>query len=380
VFSEIDILYKKYQPSYFYIVDESFGTNKDRVKEFCARIKPYNIKWRASYRVTDMTKEIAALLKDGNCDSVAFGMESADNRILKSMKKGITVEQIESAIELCVEAGLNVTGNFIFGDIAETVETAKNTLAWWKKYEKFGFGLNFITTYPGTYLFKYAVENKIVDDEIKFIKDGCPMINVSKMNIDEMKWLAEQVNTLPLRNLTVAKNITNIKIDYSCGTVSFEYTCSNCGHENYIDNIRLFVPRNSAACEKCGKRHSIPLFEELKLNIESAINKLIKEYNGIAFWAMTDTLSFYLEQISNIADNSVFLIDGSILKQGSSLAGKIIMAPDVLDIENIETVIIPPTLYFPIISERINSSYKTVKKVIPLIELCDPDFMKEYYV
>lgn len=379
VFEEIDALYKKYHPTYFYIVDESFGTNKKRVMEFCERIKPYNIKWRASYRVTDMTKEIADILKDGNCDSVAFGMESADNSILKSMKKGITIEQTEHAIKLCEAAKLNIQGNFIFGDIAETMETAKNTIAWWKEHEKFGFGLNFITTYPGTYLFKYAMENKIVTDEVKFIQDGCPMINVSKMTIDEMKWLAEQINTLPLRNLDDVQKINNIKIDYCDESVSFDYNCGRCGQTNHINGIRLFVPRNSIICTNCGNRHKVPLFEELKRNMEAALNKLTKKGRKTAFWAITDTLSFYIQNTPGLNNQSIFLIDGSILKQGSRLAGKIIYAPNILNNENIDTVVIPPTLYFPMIKERILSDYKTVTEIVPLIKLCEPGFeVKEY--
>jgi radical SAM superfamily enzyme YgiQ (UPF0313 family) len=380
VFDEIDILYKKYHPSYFYIVDESFGTNKARVKEFCRRIKPYGIKWRASYRVTDITEEIANILKDGNCDSVALGMESADNRILKSMKKGITIEQTEYAIKLCEDAGLNIQGNFIFGDIAETLETAKNTIQWWKKHEKFGFGLNFITTYPGTYLFKYAIENEIVADEIKFIKDGCPMINVSKMTIDEMKWLAEQINTLPLRNLASVQTVSNIKVNYNDGLISFDYNCDSCKQKNHIESIRLFVPRNSIVCGYCGNRHRIPLFENLKSNMEMSINRLMENNKRIAFWAITDTLSFYLQQISNLNNPNIFLIDGSILKQGSNLAGKIISSPDILNKENIDAVIIPPTLYFPLIVEKIQNEYKTVTEIISLIELSKPYFEVKNYV
>lgn len=75
--------------------------------------------------------------------------------------------------------GITIQGNFIFGDVEETIETATNTLNWWKKHPQYAIILNFIVTYPGTTLHEYACEVGIIKDEVQFIKDGCPAINVS---------------------------------------------------------------------------------------------------------------------------------------------------------------------------------------------------------
>lgn len=85
---------------------------------------------------------------------------------------------------------MTLQGNFIFGDTEETIETATNTLNWWKKHLHYGITLNFITIFPGAELYKYACSKKIIIDPIEFIKQGCPIINVSKMNQDERAWLA----------------------------------------------------------------------------------------------------------------------------------------------------------------------------------------------
>lgn len=73
----------------------SFAYDKKRVQEFCSRIKKLNIPWYACFRVSDVTEELVEILKDGNCHTMAVGLESADNKILKSMKKITTVEEIE---------------------------------------------------------------------------------------------------------------------------------------------------------------------------------------------------------------------------------------------------------------------------------------------
>jgi len=99
VFSEIDYLVSRYGVKYLSIQDELFCHSVERVREFCKRIRPYNIRWLAQFRVTDVTPELVAMLKEAHCATMAFGIESADNRVLKSMKKQITIEQTERALE-----------------------------------------------------------------------------------------------------------------------------------------------------------------------------------------------------------------------------------------------------------------------------------------
>jgi radical SAM superfamily enzyme YgiQ (UPF0313 family) len=330
VFEEIDYLFKTYHPKYMFILDEFFGSHIERVKEFCDRIKSYGLRWSAQYRVNTFSEEAARLLKASNCDMVGFGLESADNRILKSMKKGITIEQTEQAIQICEKHGLGIQGFFIFGDIIETIETAKTTLTWWKEHERLNIGLNFINTFPGTYLYKYAVEHGIIEDEVKFIKEGCPIVNVSNMNSDEIRWVAEQINTLPLRNLEEPVNINGVKINYIEGTATFDYSCCKCNNENHMEDAKLFYVRNFATCKHCGKRHKIPLFTEVQKNIETNVNFLLNKNEKIAFWGMTDRFTYLTENLNVLKNDNVCFIDKSPLKQGSKLSGKTICAPAIL--------------------------------------------------
>lgn len=63
-----------------------------------------------------------------------------------------------------------------------------------EKHPQYAIILNFIVTYPGTPLYEYACEVGIIKkDEVQFIKDGCPAINVSRMSDSEISWLSEQL-------------------------------------------------------------------------------------------------------------------------------------------------------------------------------------------
>jgi uncharacterized radical SAM superfamily protein len=369
VFKEIDHLTEMYHVRFLYIVDESFCSNKDRLKDFCRRITPYGIKWFAQCRVTDFTEEIAVLLKNSNCAVLSFGIESADNDILRSMKKGITVEDTEKALGLASKVGIQIVGSLIFGDIEETIDTAKTTLQWWEKNMRHDIILNFITVYPGTDLYKYAVSNGIITDEVQFIKDQCPAVNVSKMNNEEVKWLAGQILKLSKTRIQWNIDMTNVYINHSNCTMTFESTCDVCGNKNYFKNVQPFQ-RNILLCEQCGKGYYIPFIDDFKNNLDKNIDILLNKHKKIAFWGMTDYFVKITGLLNNISKSSVFFIDGSSFKQNVVVNNKKIFYPKILEREHISVVVIPASAYFNNIKTQITSRFAFVTHIINILDLC----------
>ena len=84
-----------------------------------------------------MGKELLEHCKEAGCIHISYGLESASNKILKSMRKHISVEQIESALDQTYETGIAIRGNFIFGDKEETLDTVEETLQWWARHYKY---------------------------------------------------------------------------------------------------------------------------------------------------------------------------------------------------------------------------------------------------
>jgi radical SAM superfamily enzyme YgiQ (UPF0313 family) len=187
VFSEIDWLIEKYGITNFTFADELFISDKRFFSAFCERIKPYNLKWWAQSRVDTVNDDILQKMKDAGCYTISYGVESADDKILKSMRKNITAKQIEAAFESAKRVGLECYGNFIFGDNEETEETIANSLNFKNLHPDYNIRIVWILTFPGSFLYKTAVKNGIIKDPVQYLKDGCPQINVSKMS-DEDYW------------------------------------------------------------------------------------------------------------------------------------------------------------------------------------------------
>lgn len=370
-FAELDILVERYGIKYIFVSDELFAYNLKRVLEFCERIKPYNIRWWAQFRVSDVTEEMLRALKDANCVTMGFGLESADDRILQSMNKKIKFEQTERALKLTYDYGITIQGGFIFGDPEETIETATNTLNWWKDHPEYGITLNFITAYPGTPIYKQAVQKGIIKDEVQFIRDGCPVVNLSKMSKSEMDWVAEQLMTLPQRAFITPDHIRNVKLDYVEKSIGFTGDCTACGVENTWRNVRFFT-RNVLTCKDCGKKHKLPILHEVTDCISHSVERILEQEGRVAFWGINDYFANMLPDLPVLRSEDTYLIDNSRIKQGSMVEGKVIHAPQILDDLSIDTVIIPVISYVTTIEKQIRSEYPHVKHIINILDMIQP--------
>lgn len=204
IFAEIDYLVKRYNISYIALREELFATDNERVREFCQRVEPYDFDWSIQLRIDSINQELVDLLKDTRCRYVFVGVESADDKVLKSMRKGITRAQIETALDMLREAGLNSRSGVIFGDTEETYESAMSTLEWFRQnYMKYRMFVDMIIAFPGSVIYKRACQNGVIPDPVQFLKDGCPIVNISRMPDAQFDQLVKQIEKINYRQYVV---------------------------------------------------------------------------------------------------------------------------------------------------------------------------------
>ena len=186
IFKEVEFLLERFEVNYIALREELFASDISRVLEFCARMKQYPVVWSIQLRVDSITEEMVEALKNSNCRYVFLGIESADNDILKSMRKNITIEQVEKALEITINAGLDTRSTIIFGDAVETVESAQRTLDWWMEHHKYSsIAIDMIIAFPGSTLYRNARKNGRICNPQQFLRDGCPIINLSENLTDK---------------------------------------------------------------------------------------------------------------------------------------------------------------------------------------------------
>jgi radical SAM superfamily enzyme YgiQ (UPF0313 family) len=367
-FKELDFLVSNYRILSLALSDELIARDFTRLKQFCTRIKKYNIKWSGGFRVDDISPEILTLLKDSNCITMGFGLESADNRILKSMRKGITVEQIEKTLKMVYEAGISISGGFIFGDVEETMETANNTLEWWKQHLEYGTSLRLITAFPGTHIYKHACKNGVITDKIKFLKDGCPQINVSRMTDEEFKLFTQKMMDATLNNSRELSFFDISNINDKLGCIDIKGECCVCGTLNNWAQIKLFRP-TFIKCHTCGQQFNPPLHSTIRSNIDCNVSRLLKKHGKIAVWGMTAHAVDVFKHSSLLSDSNIFPIDICNSKQTDDFYGTRVNSPDIISKEDIKTVVVTAPYHISYIEAQIETGYKNVKNIINISSL-----------
>ncbi len=130
ILDEIDLLAKSFDMKSFIFNDDSFNIDLKRVEEVCDALieKKTGIIWTTSIRVDRITKTVAEKLKEAGCYVVNIGIESANNDVLKRIKKSNTKEKIYEGIQTLRAAGLEVMGQFMIGNPGDTLETIKESI------------------------------------------------------------------------------------------------------------------------------------------------------------------------------------------------------------------------------------------------------------
>jgi radical SAM superfamily enzyme YgiQ (UPF0313 family) len=374
VFEEIDYLIEHFGIRNISISDELFMTKMEDIREFCKRVKERKVGFAISLRVDMVNRESLTLLRDSGCLQVGFGLESADNTILKSMRKHITIEQIEETLGICYELGVNFSGNFIFGDQAETVETVMNTIRWWKAHPQYRIDLRVISVYPGSELYKIAIQNGLIKDPVQFIKDGCPLVNVSKMSEQEYKNMTLMISMLQQER---TERLEDVSVQYiGFGKVALTAKCPKCGRTNSWRGVDVFRSLGSLICKECNKPVNAAVCDYIGDTAEKNYQKL--EGHKIGVWGMINGVGDFLEKVPSARKENTYLIDRAEMKQGAEFERKTVYDPSVIAKEGIDTVFITVTTAVATeIIEEIKNHYTGVKNVFFLGDLIDEAFERK---
>lgn len=141
-------------------MDDEFIWSEERTRDLCQALKKYGFKWGCQARVDTITEPIARMLSESGCLYVDLGVESFNDEILKFIKKGITREQIYTAIGLLKKYKVPVKLNILIGTSPlETKETLRDTLQQAKKLRVDQIMFNIVSPFPGTEFYNLAKEN-----------------------------------------------------------------------------------------------------------------------------------------------------------------------------------------------------------------------------
>jgi hopanoid biosynthesis associated radical SAM protein HpnJ len=141
--------------------DDTFNYQKARTIELCSKLKPLNMTWSCTSRVTTDYDTLKAM-KEAGCRLLIVGYESGDPQILKNIKKGATIDMAERFTANCKKLGLIIHGDFIVGLPGESRESIRKTIDFAKKLDNETIQVSIAHPYPGTEFYDYAKKNDLI--------------------------------------------------------------------------------------------------------------------------------------------------------------------------------------------------------------------------
>lgn len=129
VVNEIKYLVDNFKIKGIYFQDWEFLIIKQRVIEICDLILKNNlqIKWGCNVRAPDINEEIIKKMKNAGCVRLHIGFETGSQKVLNTINKQITTQDLVQAIALCKKHDIQVGLYSIVNLPGETKQTIAET-------------------------------------------------------------------------------------------------------------------------------------------------------------------------------------------------------------------------------------------------------------
>ncbi|MEW6097052.1 MAG: radical SAM protein [bacterium] len=215
VVDELEWVKKTFGVAEFLFWSESFTINNNFVLEVCEEILSRNLKvsWVCNSRVDNVDIALLRKIKEAGCWMIGYGVESGNQQVLNSVKKGTTLKQTQEAVRWAKEAGLEVTGHCILGLPGDTQETIKQTIDFTIELDLDFAQYYCAVPFPGAKLYTQALEQNWINttDWTKFEQNFSvlDLPNIKANRIMELR--REAFKKFYLRKKLLLKTLRRIK-------------------------------------------------------------------------------------------------------------------------------------------------------------------------
>lgn len=146
--------------------DDTFTVDRQRAENICRGIihekdiqgLPKGLRFDIRARVDNVDDELLAHLREAGCKRIHYGVEASNDKILRVLRKGITIEQAKMAFQLTRKHGIEILAYFIIGSPTEKIEEILETIKLAKEMKPDYCHFGIMTPYPATPLYSLGLE------------------------------------------------------------------------------------------------------------------------------------------------------------------------------------------------------------------------------
>lgn len=148
----------------FLFYDDTFCVDKKRVLDICNEIvkRRLPISWDIRTRINTVDEEIIEHLSKANCRGIHYGIEAGTEKILKVLKKGITIKDAKNVFKLTRKYKIPILAYFMIGSPTETLDDIQTTFKVMRELNSDYVHLTILTPFPGTKIYFDGLEKGII--------------------------------------------------------------------------------------------------------------------------------------------------------------------------------------------------------------------------
>ncbi|WP_307437210.1 hopanoid biosynthesis associated radical SAM protein HpnJ [Labrys monachus] len=147
----------------FFFDDDTFTDDLPRAMEIARGLGRLGVTWSCNAKA-NVPREALKVMRDSGLRLLLVGYESGNQQILHNIKKGMRIDVAERFTKDCHELGVTIHGTFIMGLPGESKETIEETIRFAKRINPHTIQVSLAAPYPGTFLYKQAIEEGWLDD------------------------------------------------------------------------------------------------------------------------------------------------------------------------------------------------------------------------
>ncbi len=208
-----------------------FTINRDQVMGICDEMikADLGLHFTCNSRVDYVDEELLQMMAKAGCDTISWGIESANEEILKNARKGTTAERARRSLAWSHKYGIRNFGYFIIGLPGETRETIQETINFSKELPLDLAIFHIAAPYPGTPFFFQVMENNWFKPGTKWEQvdmDKSTVLQYANLSADDLQKEAQRATRewmfRPGPIMTFAKSLTNVASIRSLLNIGFQ--------------------------------------------------------------------------------------------------------------------------------------------------------------
>jgi hopanoid biosynthesis associated radical SAM protein HpnJ len=148
----------------FFFDDDTFTDNLPRAEAIAKELGKLGVIWSCNAKA-NVPRATLEVLRDNGLRLLLVGYETGNQQILYNIKKGMRIDVARRFTKDCHELGITIHGTFILGLPGESRETIEETINFAADINPHTIQVSLAAPYPGTELYRQAVENGWLDTE-----------------------------------------------------------------------------------------------------------------------------------------------------------------------------------------------------------------------